>query len=367
MNTLFKSARHAVLAAAVASISLVSGSLLACAGDSWTFPVLVMDPPRKTADIPFEGKETSYTSLDSSEVTKKWNLCFLAPHTTNDILRAYLYGTVEEAKRLSAKLTIFDAGGYGNLDKQLAQFDDCVTLGADAIMLMAVSATAFNQKIAEARAKGIKVIDVNVGVNTEVDGRIVPKYEEAGVIIGRALAKAHPSGSGKASTVVMPGPAGVVWSEAVVKGLNSTVGGTDVAVEKVVYGAPGRLDQQPLVEDVLTTYPSLNTIVGMGTTLEAALNSLREQGRLGSITLYGTFFTPDLMKAVKEGQVAGVVTENAIYINKLTVDMTVRILEGKAKVIDANPAVTLADKSTVDDVPKNNFAPADWKIQMTVE
>ncbi|MDI5929166.1 TMAO reductase system protein TorT [Rhizobium leguminosarum] len=362
-----KTCFNTLAATLVCATAIFSSLTSANAADSWTFPVLAMDKLRDSATLPFTAKKVDYKSLDSSEVTKKWNLCFLAPHTTNEILRSYLYGTVEETKRLGAKLTVFDAGGYGNLDKQLAQFDDCVTLGANAIMIMAVSPTAFNQKIAEARAKGIKVVDVNVGIDGPVDGRAVVTYIEVGKIIGEALAAKHPAGSGKQTSLVLPGPAGVSWSEDTAKGYLEAIKGSDVASEKTMYGGSSRLEQQPLVEDGLVTYPGINYIVGIGTAIEAVLNALREQGRVGEIGLYGSFITPDLIKPIENGEVAGVVVENSIVINKMAVDMTIRLLENKAKYTDAIPAVTLVDKSNVADVPAANFAPSDWKVQLSVD
>lgn len=340
---------------------------LTAAAESWTFPVMAMDTLRETAVAPFDAKPVDYTALDAADVTKKWNLCFLVPHTTNDIIRAYLYGTVEEVKRLGASLTVFDAGGYGNLDAQLSQFDDCVTLGADAILIMAVSPTAFNQKISEARAKGVKVVDVNIGIDGPADGRVVVTYKAVGDVIGKTLAAAHAAGSGKVSTVVLPGPAGVAWSEDTQLGFAAAVAGSDVVIEKVAYGGSSRLDQQPLIEDVLVTYPELDFIVGMGTSIESALNALREQGRVGDMALYGSFITPDLIEPIKAGDVAGVVVENSIIINRLAVDMAVRLLEGKATVTDAVPAVTLVNAANVDAVPEANFAPADWQATMSVK
>ncbi|OYU37834.1 MAG: TMAO reductase system periplasmic protein TorT [Pseudorhodobacter sp. PARRP1] len=364
MNVLNRALRKHVFALAASTFAIAVP--MTAQAESWSFPVLSMDL-RDSAATPFVGKPIDYVGLEASEVTKKWNICFLVPHTTNDIIRAYLYGTVEETKRLGASLTVLDAGGYGNLDKQLSQFDDCVTLGANAILIMAVSPDAFNQKIAEARASGIKVIDLNIGINGPADGRVVVTYKAVGDIIGKTLAAAHPAGSGPQTAVVMPGPAGVAWSEDTGIGFNAAVEGSDVKVEKTVYGGSGRLEQQPLVEDVLTTYPDLNYIVGMGTSIEAALASLREQGRVGEIKLYGSFMTPDLTEPLKKGDVSGVVVENSIIVNRLAVDMAVRLLEGKATVTDAVPSVTLVDGSNVDSIPAANFAPADWEAVMKVD
>lgn len=351
---------------ALAASAFACAAPLAAHAESWSFPVLQMDL-RDSAATPFAGSAVDYVGLEAAEVTKKWNLCLLVPHTTNDIIRAYLYGTVEEARRLGASLTVLDAGGYGNLDKQLSQFDDCVTLGANAILIMAVSPDAFNQKIAEARGNGIKVIDLNIGINGPADGRVVVTFKAVGDLVGKALAAAHPAGSGAVGAVVMPGPAGVAWSEDAQIGFGAAVEGSDVKVEKVIYGSPARLDQQPLVEDALTTYPDLKYIFGMGSSVEAALSILREQGRVGEVQLYGSWLTPDMIDPIKNGDIAGVVVENAIVVNRLAVDMAVRLLEGKATIVDAVPTVTLVGKDNVDEAATYSFAPADWTPEMKVD
>ncbi|WGD29739.1 TMAO reductase system periplasmic protein TorT [Ancylobacter sp. WKF20] len=367
MNITVKLGRFCLGVAMAASALVVMAPGLRADTAGWSFPVLVQDPPRKTGVEPFVGKPVDYQALSPKDVTKKWNICYLVPHTTNDIMRAYLYGAVEEAKRLGAKLTIYDAGGYGNVDKQLAQFDDCVTLGADAIIVFAVSTSGLSQKIREARAKGVVVVDNNVGVDTEADARVVVSYTGVGEKIGKVLAEKHPAGSGKVSVVVMPGPAGIPWAEDSVIGFKQAVKGSDVVIEKVVYGQAGRLDQQPLVEDVLVTYPKLNYIIGMGSSTEAAINSLREQGRVGEVGLYATFLTPDLMPSIRKGDVAGVVVENSVIIDKLLIDMTVRALEKKLTYKDAIPDVTLVDKSTLDKAIEANVAPSTWKVQFKVD
>ena len=89
MNKLATLLSGVVAATTIGFSAIFSASVPANAADSWKFPVLASDM-RPSATKPFEGKEIEYNSLDSSEVTKKWNLCFLAPHTTNDILRAYI-------------------------------------------------------------------------------------------------------------------------------------------------------------------------------------------------------------------------------------------------------------------------------------
>ena len=49
------------------------------------------------------------------------------------------YGIVDEARRLGVRAYTFQAGGYDQLPKQLAQFDDCLASNPDAILESAPS------------------------------------------------------------------------------------------------------------------------------------------------------------------------------------------------------------------------------------
>ena len=50
------------------------------------------------------------------------------------------YGVVDEAKRLGVSAQIVEAGGYTNLAKQISQIEDCVSRGANAVVIGAISA-----------------------------------------------------------------------------------------------------------------------------------------------------------------------------------------------------------------------------------
>jgi protein TorT len=79
--------------------------------------------------------EKNYELLKPEEVKKKWHLCVLMPTLTDSVFIGINYAFVTEAKRLGLKMTIFDAGGFQNLTKQIAQYDNCVALGADGYSL----------------------------------------------------------------------------------------------------------------------------------------------------------------------------------------------------------------------------------------
>ena len=68
------------------------------------------------------------------------------------------YGVVEEAKRMGVNMTLYQAGGYENLPKQLSQFDDCLAGNFDAIVIGPISEAGLDKKFAKGVASGKPII-----------------------------------------------------------------------------------------------------------------------------------------------------------------------------------------------------------------
>jgi protein TorT len=86
------------------------------------------------------------------------------PHMKDAYWLAVDYGVVEEAKREGVKMTLVEAGGYTNLNKQISQIEDCVAGGAQAVIIGAISYDGLNNLAKEISGKGIPVIDVINGM-----------------------------------------------------------------------------------------------------------------------------------------------------------------------------------------------------------
>ena len=217
----------------VFAATLVFGVFPVLAGDAWTLPSLTKEPPLSSSGkfAPF-----TYKAIDSSEVTKKWNICFNVIHAADPAFVGYLYGAISQAERLGVKLTVTSAGGYGNLDKQISQVEDCVTQGADAIALMSISPEGNNPTIDSIRKKGVIVVDAGNGTTADVDGRVVADWYYIGRYTGDWLADKHPKGSGKVKIVFLPGPPGVNWVEVTVNGIKDAIADSDIELAKVMYG-----------------------------------------------------------------------------------------------------------------------------------
>ena len=126
----------ALLAGSIATVSVLSLGNPANADDKW-WPAKFYDLDSGTAKV------SEYTPLPKA--SKPWNLCVLFPHMKDTFWVAVDYGIVEEAKRMGVNMTLYQAGGYENLPKQLSQFDDCLAGNFDAIIIGPISEAGLMQ------------------------------------------------------------------------------------------------------------------------------------------------------------------------------------------------------------------------------
>ncbi|HEV7957406.1 MAG: sugar transporter substrate-binding protein [Microbacteriaceae bacterium] len=374
------------LAILVAAVSIYS--LTACSGSSGTAAEaeLVADLSVDATFIDCDaadvepagcigaGTEGTYTSLAANEVTQPWELCSTVPHLKDPLWIAYNYGQTIEAQRLGVGITLTDVGGYENVTEQVTQIEDCVTQGADAILVGAVSEDALNPAIEAAEASGVLVLDVGNGVTTpEVSGHAIVDYYDMGAVVGKYLAD-----SGEALKVsVLPGPAGAGWAERSLLGIQDAIADSDVEIVDLKYGDTGREVQLQLVEDTLAANPDIDAIIGTAVTLDVAATVLAERGLTESIALYGTYIIPSTMGLIEAGTATCAPTEQPVMTSRIAVDMAVRLLEGKtiehnAERVGPQPLLVCGPSAGDDDNldtfdSTTSFAVDDWAVASRID
>ncbi|MCY4478351.1 MAG: hypothetical protein OXB97_00465, partial [Rhodospirillales bacterium] len=86
----------------------------------------------------FRSPTTTVTYTPLAHASQKWRICASYPHLKDSYWLSVNYGMVEEAKRLGVALRVVEAGGYPNLERQIAQITECAQ-DADILALGAVS------------------------------------------------------------------------------------------------------------------------------------------------------------------------------------------------------------------------------------
>lgn len=306
-----------------------------------------------------------YTPLDKA--SKPWNVCVMFPHMKDSFWVAVAYGVVSEASRQNVNMTLYEAGGYANLPRQLSQFDDCLASGADAIVVAAISESGLSQKFEEAKAKGIPVIStVNPVAEAPVTGKMFVDFPTMSAQTGYYLVDAL--NGGPAEVVTFPGPAGSGWAEAYAEGFNVSLEGSKVTVVDEKYGDTGVNVQLQLVQDALQAYPEVDVIWGTAPTAEAAIGAVAEIGRSKDVMIMSTYENQAMLDAMNADRIAGFATQYPVLQGRVAIDMAVRALEKEPVMSFAMPIPAVITKATVKSINMDLvLAPAGWSPTYSVK
>ena len=324
------------------------------------YPFAVMDLSESTPKI------VEYVPLNE-KTTKKWNIVALLPHLKDTSWVTADYGLVMQAKQQGVKLTILDAGGYDNLNKQLSQYDDAVAMKADAIIAAVISEGGLKKKLEEGMSKGI----VNIGlINPIYEANITAAVYNSVKLGGRAAADVvieEFKDSSKVRVAIFPGPAGSGWAEDMTQAFKDrieevTPGKFEILAEK--YGDAGKSVQLKLVEDVLQAYDQIDLLYGCNPMAEVAINVLKEAGLENDTKIMASYETPDLLPAIRKGEVIGMVSEQNVAIARMCVDLAIRALENKPTGFGSplQPIAKAITKDNINIIPLDkSFAPDDFR------
>jgi protein TorT len=337
---------------AVTGLALVAAITPAAAQTPW-FPMKVYDASSGTPT------PADYTPLARAE--KPYKLCVLFPHMKDSFWVAVAYGIVKQAEAMNVNMTLYEAGGYENLPKQLSQFDDCVASRPDAIIVGAISGAGLSKKFDEAKARGIPVVGVTnpLPINA-VPAAIYVDFVAMGAVTGEGLlAQAKPGD--KLNIVTFPGPAGSGWAESFNEGFKKAVAknpNAKILAEK--FGDSGVAVQLQLLQDALQAYPNMNVIWGTAPTAEAAIGAVAEAGRT-DMKIVSSYENQAMLDALNRGDILAFATQYPVGEGAVSVDQAVRLIEKKPVMVLAQPLASAIDKTSVPKIRMDLvLAPGSW-------
>ncbi len=307
----------------------------------------------------------SYQPLEKAK--KKWRICASYPHLKDSYWLSVNYGMVEEARRLGVALRVVEAGGYPNLERQIAQVREC-SKNVDILVLGTVSFDGLTETVLEI-AKSIPVVAV---VNDIADAGISAKtgvsWISMGRMIGDRLAAAHPTGSAPVRVAWFPGPLGSGWVPFVEQGFRSALMNSSAQIVVTKYGDTGKEIQLNLIEEALEEQPDVDYIVGSAVTAEAAVGVLRARKLTDKISVLADYFTHAVYRGLKRGRILAAPTDFPVWQGRLGIEQAVRVLEGSLNLKHAGPAIEVVDTENVDEIgTEGSLAPATFTPTFVVE
>ncbi len=315
------------LLAGLASVALV---LAACTSSAAT--PAASTAPAAAASAAAGGAATEVpgaTTIPGIKANKPYRVAVLFPNAGDPYFQQKRYGYEDEAKKAGIELTFFDAGGYANIDKQIAQIEDATQQKFDAIAIAVTSSTATVPSLEAAVAQGILV--VGDGVFPESD-KVIKRGEDsemAGYNAGRYLGNALKDGG---SVGLLLGPPGIdlihLREVGVKKGLAEF---PNVTIAQGLNNLSDLVSSTKAAEDILQAHPDVKGFYAFNSVVaQAIVSALKSAGKKpGEVQVATVDMDPDLEQMMKDGWVQETNVAGSVLLGRVVVDTIVQKLNGQ--------------------------------------
>jgi protein TorT len=292
-------------------------------------------------------EEKLYTPLEKAQ--KKWHIRVFIPHLKDDYWLGVNYGLIHEARRLEVSLSIFEAGGYDQLEVQRRQIETAIAENPDGLIIAAISLDGLNDLVKKAADKGIPVLDLINGISSPfIAARSAVSFWDMGFQAGRYLRRLQETRGQPLKIAWFPGPKGAGWVAAGDAGLRKAIEGGAIEILDSRYGDTGSAAQAKLVEAALNQSADvLDCIVGTAVSAEAAVKILRRRGLADRIKILSYYYSPGVDRSIRRGDITAAPSDMTVLQARIAVDVMVRILEKRDYYKHVAPKVMVVDRDNI--------------------
>lgn len=288
---------------------------------------------RKQAGFPAESlqgpRREKWISPEPSN--RGYRIGVLFPHLKDPYWRAVNYGIIAEAKRLKVGIRLLSAGGYGEIEKQKAQFEQLVQEKMDGIILASISYTALDALVENATRLHIPVIEViNDIYSPAIRAKALVSFYEMGYHAAEFVI-ADAADRNRVTVAFFPGPKGSGWAPETLKGFFKVQRDNPGKIKLFPprWGDTGYDVQRRLIERFLQKHADVDYIVGNAVASEVAIDVLKERGLSQQVKIVATYFIPTLYDKLKQGLIAAAPSDVTVAQGEIAIDMMVRLLNGE--------------------------------------
>lgn len=299
----------------------------------------------------------------SAAAAQEKEIAVMLPAAGDPYFKLKSFGYIDEGKKLGYDVKIYDAGGYGNLQKQVSQIEDVITRKVAGIVLVPASSDGTVPVVEKAIAAGIPV--VNDGIATHSD-KVTGFVGEPSYVMTELLASyAADKLGGKGNVAMLSGPSGLDLTKLRVNGFKDYLAkypGMKVVAEKFTSTASS--EALSTMQDFLQAHPDLKAVYAFnGPIAIGAVQALRAAGKKpGDVMVLTTDMEKETKRLIEEGWIQATIVSQPVTMARLAVKRAVEAAEGKTIPKETLTQASMITKSTVNDVDLSGQAvPADWK------
>jgi len=233
-------------------------------------------------------------------------------------------GAEEKAMSLGYTLIVLDS--QNDPAKELANMEDLITQGVDAILINPTDSDAVGNAIKMANSQKIPVITLDRGASSgEVATHIASDNVAGGMMAGKYVIELL---GGSGNVVELEGIAGTSAARDRGKGFNDALAGTSIKVVAKQVADFDRTKGLNVMENILQAQSDIKAVFAHNDEMAlGALKAIESSGR--DIYVIGFDANDDAVKSVSEGKMAATVAQQPALIGSMGVDAVSKLLAGK--------------------------------------
>ena len=260
-------------------------------------------------------------------------------------------GYMEAGKQAGYDVKIYDAGGYGNLNRQVSQIQDVIQRRVAGIVLVPASSDGTVPAVEQAIAAGIPVVNDGIATHSsKVSGFVgEPSYVMTGLLASYVVTKL----GGRGDVAMLSGPGGLDLTKLRVNGFKDYLAKfpkMKVVAEKFTSTSSG--DALNTMQDFLQSNPNIKAVYTFnGPVAIGAVQALRAAGKKpGEVLVVTTDMEVETERMIKEGWIQATVVSQPVTMAKLAVEHAIDAAEKKLFPKVELTQASMITASTVNDV-----------------
>lgn len=259
-------------------------------------------------------------------------------------------GAEQAAAANNVTMTYEGPENESQVDKQLEQLQAALAKKPAAICFAALDSKAANSLLEQAKAEGIPVIGFDSGVDSDIPVTTAATDSVASAALAADKMVELIGGSGEVAVVA--------HDQTSRTGIDRVKGFTDqikskypnVKIVDTQYGGGDQLKSTDITKAIIAAYPNIKGIFGAneGSAI-GVLNGVKELKKVGKITVIGYDSGKAQKDAIRDGSMAGAITQDPIGIGTKCIEAAVKAIKGETlpKLIDTG--FHWYDKTNIDD------------------
>lgn len=235
-----------------------------------------------------------------------------------------------EKAKADSSLSVIYTDANGDINKQLDQIDNFIAQKVDAMILMPVDYAGIVPGVKKANDAGIPVITLGIQAESGKTTFVGSKNYDAGRMQGEFMKEKLPK---DAKILYLQGVPGLYHSKERWEGFKAACLDQRPDV-KLLASLPGDYDRakgMQVTEDWIQTFPQFDAIIAANDQMAlGAIQALKAANRLEGVLISGIDGTADACNAIKAGEMAQSIYQNAVGQAEKCYETLKDILSGKS-------------------------------------